>query len=62
MHRRIVISNGSTYTLTAIACECYTIIIPVTAEEAGLLEPGAAVLAGLLVGKQQLCLQKVYLC
>lgn len=39
-----------------------TITIPVTAEEAGLVEPGAAVLAGLLVDKQQLCLQKVYLC
>lgn len=62
MHRRIMISNGSTYTLTASAWECYTITIPVTAEEAGLVEPGAAVLAGLLVGKQQLCLQKVYIC
>lgn len=50
-----MISNGRTETLTARVCECYTIATPVTVEEAGLVEPGAAVLAGLPVDEQQLC-------
>lgn len=53
-----MISNGRTKTLTARVCECYTIATPVTVEEAGLVEPGAAVLAGLPVDEQQLCLKK----